>query len=110
VARRAPLLFSVLGALLATSIGSVLLPLGLSGSGDSMLVGVALNLWAILLAPSSLFIALLFWPDFARANFHLVMALGFVVNVLIWTGVLYGGSLLVAKSRRRPARTPADPA
>ena len=109
-ARRGPLLVFFIVALVATSIGSVLLPLGLSASHDSIFVGIALNLWAILLAPSSIFITLVFSPAFALAKFHLVMAVGFAFNILTWTSVLYGVNRLITKIRRRPTHTQTGPA
>ena len=109
-ATRGRLPFFFIVALVATSVGSVLLPLGLSASHDSVFVGIALNVWAILLAPSSLFITLVFSPAFALSKFRVVMTLAFVFNVLAWTSVLYGISRLIAKIRRRPTQPQAGPA
>jgi len=109
-ARRGLLFVVFIAALVATSIGSVLLPLGLSASHDSLFVGIALNVWAVVLAPSSVFIALVFPPGFARTNFHLVVAVGFVFNILTWTGVLYGIGRVMAKVRRPPTHTRTGPA
>ena len=109
-ARRGRLLAFFIVALVATSIGSALLPLGLSASHDSIFVGIALYLWAILLAPSSIFITLVFSPAFAISRFHLVMSLGFVFNVVTWTGVLNGVSRLIAMIRPRPTHTQTGPA
>src|SRR5215831_6410469 len=98
-------------ALLATSIGSMLLPAGLSRFlHGSLVAGIALNLWAVLLAPSIFFMTVAFSPSFIQAHFRLTMAVGFVFNVLTWTGVLCGISYLLGRVRNRRKNVPADPA
>ncbi len=107
---RRRLIVAFLVALLATSIGSTLLPLGLSHSlHGSVVAGIALNLWAVLLAPSICFTSLVFSPEFIQSKFRFTMALGFLFNVITWTLVLYGGSRLVARLRSRHNRVPIDP-
>ena len=107
--RRVTVAFAV--ALVATSVGSTLLPVGLSRFLHGfVLAGIAPNLWALLLAPSICFTTLAFSPMFIEARFRFTMALGFIFNVITWTLVLYGTSRLVAKLKGRSNRAPVDPA
>ena len=98
-------------ALVATSIGSTLLPLGLSRLlHGSVIAGVALNLWAFLLFFGICFITLVFPPEFGYLHFRLAMTLGFVFNVVALTGVIYGVGRFVTRFRRARYEVPAKPA
>jgi hypothetical protein len=101
---------SLVVAILATSIGSMLLPLGFSISRSYPgTAGIAANLWAVLLMPSICFVSLSFSPDFIQSRFRFVMALGFLINVMTWTLILYGVGRVVAKFRSRHNRASIGP-
>ena len=111
MASRKTLLIAAVVALLVTSVGSALFPLGFSRPfRDSPLAGVALNVWAVLLAPSILLTGMAFSDQFFLSHFRLVTTLGFVFNVMSWTGVIYGLAVFVARLRRRRQDVPASPA
>jgi hypothetical protein len=98
-------------AFLVTSIGSMLVPLGFSISRNhSGMAGIALNLWAVLLAPSISFTSIAFSPGFIQSQFRFTLAVGFLFNLIAWTLVLYCSSRLVARLRRRHSDAPVDPA
>src|SRR5215472_11876400 len=98
-------------ALLATSFGWALFPLGMSHFlRGSIFAGVALNLWALLLIPSHFVSSVLFSFESLESRFLLVMGLGFVFNVIAWTLALYGISRLVNRIRKKNESVPVSPA
>jgi hypothetical protein len=107
--RRVTVAFVV--ALVATSIGSTLLPVGLSRFlHGSVLAGIALNLWAVLLAPGICLLNLAFSPRFLQSRFLFAMSLAFVFNVMTLTLALYAVGRLVAKLRSRSNLVLVNPA
>ena len=98
-------------ALLATSFGWALFPLGMSHFlRGSILAGVALNLWALLLIPSICLSSVLFSFESLESRFLLVMGLGFAFNVISWTIAIYGISRLVGRIRKKNEGVPVNPA
>jgi hypothetical protein len=95
-------------AIVATAVGSVLLPVGfLSSSG---VAAGALRAWALLLAPGICLLGLAFPPDFLDSHYRLALTIGLTFNVLAWTGVVYAVMVLVARMRRNVSQRPAGPA